>query len=488
MEDPSSKKKIEEKKDEKEKKKKKKVLVAESEESSEDEPSMKDLVKALALMTSEYRRGGDHREYRGTKRKGFREGGQKKEEVKDGCFNCGKPVHFAAECWSKAPKTSQKGPKDAAYFKRKAEYYTQKSLVAQTSDLVTDESFEDEAQRGLFAWEESDTDDEIFCGMAKVDEEVSNVVTSEVSTQSFTSSDLFKKISDSFDTFYLERNELKKKLSFYEKEIPLLTEEKSRFFKMFTEAQNKFVNLEKSSNEKLIKVEKKLEDKVYELRKVKHEMSNAVSIKEFFQKEREFLHQDILDRELKIRKFQGYLDVKIRVNIGRRGLGFLEFDSKPGFKTNKPMKDIFKSTNNLRSSITYYKSIFKKRRLMNVQKSSSPLVFTNVAFEDYIDSFSPSEKKNSIQRKFMSQSQMKIFRFGQPETQKNCAFVCFVRPLERKLSSDAPEFVPKLRPNYTSENIDLRGTTNSESLCREQSLTRSALFQNLDGPVLIDRD
>ncbi|KAJ9561843.1 hypothetical protein OSB04_007003 [Centaurea solstitialis] len=57
-----SQKKKEEKKEEKEKKKKKKVLVVESEESSEDEPSMKDLVKALALMTREYRRGGDRRE------------------------------------------------------------------------------------------------------------------------------------------------------------------------------------------------------------------------------------------------------------------------------------------------------------------------------------------------------------------------------------------------------------------------------------------
>ncbi|KAJ9546671.1 hypothetical protein OSB04_019214, partial [Centaurea solstitialis] len=176
---------LEKKKDEKEKKKKKKVLVVESEDSSEDEPSMKDLVKALALMTREYRRGRDRREYRGTERRSFREGGrseesakrnneerreeekkityrsegQKKEEVKDGCFK--------SDCWSKAPKTSKKGPRDAAYFKRKAD------------NLVTDESSEDEAQRGLFAWEESDTEDEIFCGMAKVDEEASNLVTSE---------------------------------------------------------------------------------------------------------------------------------------------------------------------------------------------------------------------------------------------------------------------------------------------------------------------
>ncbi|KAJ9539196.1 hypothetical protein OSB04_031929 [Centaurea solstitialis] len=163
-----SEKKKEEKKEEKDKKKKK-VLVVESEESSKDEPSMKDLIKALALMTGEYRKGGDRREYRGSERRNFKEGGgreksnkrddgeKREDEAKEGCFKCGKPEHFAADCWSKAPKTPQRGPRDAAYFKRKAEYYTQKSLGAQTSDLVTDESFEDEAQKGLLAWEDSDT-------------------------------------------------------------------------------------------------------------------------------------------------------------------------------------------------------------------------------------------------------------------------------------------------------------------------------------------
>ncbi|KAJ9557324.1 hypothetical protein OSB04_011938 [Centaurea solstitialis] len=434
---------------------------------------MKELAKAVALMTREFRRGGDRREYRGQERRHFKEGGRReenvniddeerreeekkityrsegqKEEVKDGSFKCGKPGHFAAECWSEAPKASQKGPRDAAYFKRKAEYYTQKFWWHRPH----------EAQKGLLAWEDLDTKDEIFCGMEKVVEEASNLVISE--------------------------KRLKRKLSFYEKEVPLLTEEKTRFFQMSTEAQNNLVNLDKSSKEKLLKVNKDLEDKVNELRKIKHEMTNVVSVKEFFQKEREFLHEDILDRELKIRKFQDAQNVfkKIRVNMGRRGLGFSEFDSKPGFKTNKSMKDIFKSAKNLRGSITDSKSIFKKRRLMNVQKTSTPLVFTNVTFEDYIDSLSPSEKKNSIQRKFMSQSQMETFRFGQPETQENCAFVCFVRPLERKLSSDAPEFVPTLKTNSISDNSDLLATTNSESLCREQSLNRS------DGPVLIDRD
>ena len=37
---------------------------------------------------------------------------------------------------------------------------------------------------------------------------------------------------------------------------------------------------------------------------LEHEKCNITSVKEFFQKEREFLHQDVLDRELKIKKFQ----------------------------------------------------------------------------------------------------------------------------------------------------------------------------------------
>ncbi|KAJ9556923.1 hypothetical protein OSB04_011537 [Centaurea solstitialis] len=113
---------------------------------------------------------------------------------------------------------------------------------------------------------------------------------------------------------------------------------------------------------------------------------------------------------------------------------------------------------------------------MNVQKSRTPLVFTNVAFEDYIDSFSPSKEKDSIPRKFMSQSQIGIFRFGHSETQENCAFVCIVRPLERKLSSEAPEFIPRYMFEYSSDNSDFLETPNPESFCWEQSLNKPKIF------------
>ncbi|KAJ9546442.1 hypothetical protein OSB04_018985 [Centaurea solstitialis] len=122
---------------------------------------------------------------------------------------------------------------------------------------------------------------------------------------------------------------------------------------------------------------------------------------------------------------------------------------------------------------------------MNIQRSSTPLIFTNVAFDDYIDSFSPSMKKTLIPRKFMSQSQMGVFRFGQPETQEDCAFVCIVKPLERKLSSEALEFYPK---NESKCSSDIPESSNTKSLCWEPSLNDSNTLRNLGGLVLIDRD
>ena len=55
------------KKEEKEKKKKK-VRIAESDESSEDELSMQKMIKTLALITREYRKGGEKKDYRNSER------------------------------------------------------------------------------------------------------------------------------------------------------------------------------------------------------------------------------------------------------------------------------------------------------------------------------------------------------------------------------------------------------------------------------------
>ena len=83
-------------------------------------------------------------------------------------------------------------------------------------------------------------------------------------------------------------------------------------------------------------MEKSLKDKTSDIRKILHEKSNVVSLTKFFQNEREFLHQDLLDRELKIRKFQDAQNVfnRIRVNMNRRGLG-LSLITNPDSKRTK---------------------------------------------------------------------------------------------------------------------------------------------------------
>ncbi|KAJ9539117.1 hypothetical protein OSB04_031850 [Centaurea solstitialis] len=50
------------------------------------------------------RREGSERREREEQKIPHRVDEQKKEEQKEGCFKCGKPGHFAAECWSKGPK------------------------------------------------------------------------------------------------------------------------------------------------------------------------------------------------------------------------------------------------------------------------------------------------------------------------------------------------------------------------------------------------
>ena len=77
---------------------------------------------------------------------------------------------------------------------------------------------------------------------------------------------------------------------------------------------------------------------------------------------------------------------------------------------------------------------------------------TNVRFDDYIESFTPSEKRNFIPKKHTTQKQICLFRFGYPETQSDEAFVCIISP-EKKLSPDAPEYTPSIHSVQTETTI-----------------------------------
>ncbi|KAJ9553072.1 hypothetical protein OSB04_017117 [Centaurea solstitialis] len=103
------------------------------------------------------------------------------------------------------------------------------------------------------------------------------------------------------------------------------------------------------------------------------------------------------------------------------------------FKSKKPLQSIFRSAKNIRSNVSDSKSIFKRRRLISGPKSKTPLIFTNVAFEE----------RDSIPRKFVKQSQLGVFEFGNPKTQEDCDFFCEVKPIEKELSSSAPKFIPR---------------------------------------------
>ncbi|KAJ9546943.1 hypothetical protein OSB04_019486 [Centaurea solstitialis] len=139
--------------------------------------------------------------------------------------------------------------------------------------------------------------------------------------------------------------------------------------------------------------------------------------------------------------------------MGRRGLGFSEYDCNPFFKTKKPLQSIFRSAKNIGSNISDSKSIFKRRRLMSGPKSKTPLISTNVAFKDYIDSFSPSDERDSIPRKFVKQSQLGVFEFGNPKTQEDDAFFYEVKPIKKELSLSAPEFIPRYLSEASEESV-----------------------------------
>ena len=169
-------------------------------------------------------------------------------------------------------------------------------------NLMTDESSEEEANRAL------------FCGMASVDSSESDC---EVLFISYLAN-LKACVINSTRVLPLLILDLEKQLAFYESETRLLTEENDKLFKEQTSLFESFRFEKKTLNEKIASLEKSLKDKTAEVRDIMHENSNDVSLTKFFKKEREFLHQDLLDRELKIRKFQDAPNVYNRIRVEQK--------------------------------------------------------------------------------------------------------------------------------------------------------------------------
>ena len=97
------------------------------------------------------------------------------------------------------------------------------------------------------------------------------------------------------------------------------------------------------------------------------------------------------------------------------------------------MKNTFCSGKIEKSKFPCLTSIFKRRKTSANPHLRRPLQMRNVRFDDYFESFSPSEKRNFIPKKYMTQKQIGLFRFDYPETQSDEAFVCITTP-EKKIS------------------------------------------------------
>ncbi|KAJ9544736.1 hypothetical protein OSB04_024443 [Centaurea solstitialis] len=432
-----------EKEERKEERKKKKAFLTQSDEDSDEEKTTtKDLMETIALLTRElkrgyggrssgrdsynrrgYGRGYDRGQDRGYDRRESPERRmspdrrikaekeekvlQKNEEIrgedkKEGCFRCWKPGHFAAKCWSTGPKVPQK----------------RKSLLAQSSERITDSSLEDDIpQKGLLAnsgelLTDPSSEDEELCGMANGDSESSIPKNSEVSISS--KSDIFYlEIINNLDSCQSDYNCLKDKVFLSNKEVETLIEKRNRFFKMSQKAEQDLLICERSSKERISKLEKVISEQKSELKELHHDKSNVVSLKNFFQKEREFLHQDLLDRAMKIKNFRDAQNVfeRLKVNMGRRGLGFSEYDNISKSTLETPLYKTIKVSKAKKSKESLHLASFKRRRISLDSQAKTPLLMKNVSFQDYFKSFSPLVMKNSVPKKYMTQREIRIFRF-----------------------------------------------------------------------------
>ncbi|KAI3758666.1 hypothetical protein L6452_06237 [Arctium lappa] len=354
--------------------------------------------------------------------------GDKFQKQTEGCFKCGKPGHYAAECRSFA--NIGKPTRDAAFYKKKAEYYTQKFLMAEQENLVTDESSDEE-------------NNALFCGMAEVH---SSDNESEVSTSNSCNSDFENKLLEIQNDLLAYKHtcsDLEKKLAFFERETRLLTEDKDKLYLQNKTLTSEHISTKRDFKDKITNLDRALKEKVKELKKCESDRLNAISLKNFFQKEREALHRDLFDRDLKIKRYQDAQKVTEKVNtqIGRRGIGFDDVDPYTGNKRNKSLANIFCVGKSLKPSLPNLLSTFKRRKTSEEPHLKNPLLMVDTWYENNNLPSSLSSKRNYIPKKYLSQKQIGIFRFGHPETQTQMAFVCMMTP-EKELSSKAPEFVP----------------------------------------------
>ncbi|KAI3692957.1 hypothetical protein L6452_32782 [Arctium lappa] len=310
---------------------------------------MTSMAKTLVVMTKEYNKGlkkksmfnqgknerddrGDRRGYGGYEKRGYgrEEFGDQREQEKRG------------------DERRQAGQRCRLFQEKKAEYYTQSSLMVEQDNLVIDESSD-----------EGDTN-ALFCGMAD-----------------FNSSEV--------------ESELENKLAFYEQETRLLTQEKDKLYDEKKSLVAEHISKKKYLKEKDALLDKALKSKIKEL-KDKSDKLNVVSLKNFFQKEREVIHQDLLDRDLLTRKYQDAQKVHEKVNsqVGRRGIGFTDIDPYTGNKRNKSLANIFCPGKFLKPSLPNLTSTFKRRRTSDGPYERNPRVTTSVWYENSDLSSSPS--------------------------------------------------------------------------------------------------
>ncbi|KAI3770591.1 hypothetical protein L6452_01730 [Arctium lappa] len=237
--------------------------------------------------------------------------------------------HYSANCRGRLIK-------DEDYYKNKYKYNVkERVLVAEMEDWLSDSTSNGE---------EEPTN---LCGMAFTDDQSdgsSEDYSEKVNSPSTSESDLeldVIKLTDEFQILKQKLVEEKEKakqmtkdLNFYKREKDLLESEKRDIFVEKSDLEKAQKQKEKSFSEKFKELEKVLKVKEEEVKKSEYERLNSVALTNFFQKEREILHQSLERKELQIKSYLDAQDVHIKINsqMDTQGLGFNELDPFTGLK------------------------------------------------------------------------------------------------------------------------------------------------------------